>query len=87
MMLGIAYGNNRDLEASEAALKKAYQLGGELAADAHLYLAGLYNKQERYGQAVRELELYLKEAKDLKDTSQIKAMIDKLKAKDKTKKS
>ena len=87
MMLGIAYGNNRDLAASEAALKKAYQLGGELAADAHLYLAGLYNKQERYGQAVRELELYLKEAKDLKDTSQIKAMIDKLKAKDKTKKS
>ena len=87
MMLGIAYGNNKELEASEAALKKAYQLGGEHAADAHLYLAGLYNKQERYDQAVRELELYLKESKNLKDTTQIKAMIDKLKAKNKTKKT
>jgi Tfp pilus assembly protein PilF len=87
MMLGLAHGNNGELDASEAALKKAYQLAGPMVADAHLYLAGLYNKREKYGLAVRELELYLKEAKDLKDPTQIKAMIDKLKAKDKTKKS
>lgn len=85
MMLGLAHGNNGELDASEAALKKAYQLAGAMAADAHLYLAGIYNKREKYGQAVRELELYLKEAKDLKDATQIKAMIDKLKAKDKAK--
>lgn len=87
MMLGIALGNKGELDASEAALKKAYQAGGAQAADAHLYLAGLYNKQEKYGQAVKELEMYLKEARDLKDTTQIKAMIDKLKAKEKAKKS
>jgi Flp pilus assembly protein TadD len=83
MMLGIALGNNGELTDSEAALKKAYQLGGDQAADAHLYLAGIYNKQEKYNEAVRELELYLKEAKDLKDPAPIRAMIAKLKEKQK----
>ena len=86
MMLGLSYGNNGALEKAETALKKAYQLGGARLADAHLYLAGIYNKQERYGESWRELELYLKEAKDLKDTSQIKQMIANLKAKEKAKK-
>jgi tetratricopeptide (TPR) repeat protein len=83
--LGLAYGNNRALNESETALKKAYQLGGAAAADAHLYLAGLYNKQERYGEAWRQLELYLKEAKGLKDKTQINTMITNLKAKEKAK--
>ena len=84
MMLGIAYGNKRQMDKAEASLKKAYQVGGAVAADAHLYLAGLYNKQERYAEAVRELELYLKEAKDI-DQPRIKTMIDNLKAKAKAK--
>ena len=81
LMLGLAYGNSGSLDQSETALKKAYQLGGAEAADAHLYLAGLYNKREKYADAIRELELYLKEAKGLKDKTQIKEMISKLKAK------
>ena len=85
MALGLAYGNNRSLDQAETALRTAYQLGGAGAADAHLYLAGLYNKREKYGEAWRELELYLKEAKGLKDTAQIKEMIVKLKAKEKEK--
>jgi tetratricopeptide (TPR) repeat protein len=85
MMLGIALGNIGELNDSEAALRKAYELGGDQVADAHLYLAGIYNKQEKYAQAIRELELYLKEAKDLKDRAPIKAMIDKLKEKQKAK--
>jgi Flp pilus assembly protein TadD len=85
LMLGLAYGNNHSLDQAETALKTAYQLGGAGAADAHLYLAGIYNKRERYGEAWRELELYLKEAKGLKDTTQIKEMIAKLKAKEKEK--
>jgi Flp pilus assembly protein TadD len=84
MMLGIAYGNKRLLDKAEASLKKAYQVGGAMAADAHLYLAGLYNKQEKYANAVKELELYLKEAKDIPDRAKIKAMIDNLKAKSKS---
>jgi len=85
MALGLAYGNNNSLDQAETALRTAYQLGGAGAADAHLYLAGLYNKRERYGEAWRELELYLKEAKGLKDTTQIKELIAKLKAKEKAK--
>jgi len=85
MALGLAYGNSQSLDQAETALRTAYQLGGAGAADAHLYLAGLYNKRERYGEAWRELELYLKEAKGLKDTTQIKEMIAKLKAKEKEK--
>ena len=82
MKLGIAYGNNGALSESETTLKKAYQLG---LADAHLYLAGIYNKQEKYGEAWRQLELYLKEAKGLKDKTKINEMIANLKAKEKAK--
>jgi Flp pilus assembly protein TadD len=85
MALGLAYGNSNSLDQAETALRTAYQLGGVGAADAHLYLAGLYNKRERYGEAWRELELYIKEAKGLKDTTQIKEMIAKLKEKEKAK--
>jgi len=87
MYMGIAYGNNRELDQAETALKKAYQLGGTQAADAHLYLAGLYNKQERYAEAVKELELYLREASNVKNSAPIKETIIKLKEKAKTKKS
>jgi len=85
MMLGLAYGNKHLLDQAEVALKKAYQLGGANAADAHLYLAGIYDKRGRYGEAWRELELYLKEARGLKDRNRIKDMIANLKAKDKGK--
>jgi len=85
MMLGLANGNNRALDRAEAAFKKALQLGGAGVAEAHFYLAGIYNKQERYQEAWRELELYLKEATDIKDREQVKSLIEKLKAKDKAK--
>lgn len=84
MMLGLAYGNSGTLDKSEAAFKKALQLGGESAAEAHYYLTGLYNKQERYREAWQELEHYLKEAKNVKDPNQIKAMIANLKEKEKS---
>jgi tetratricopeptide (TPR) repeat protein len=81
LMLGIAQGNQGTLDAAEASLRRAYELGREQAADAHLYLAGIYNRQEKYAQAIAELELYLKEAKDLKDTARIRSMIAGLRAK------
>lgn len=83
MMLGLAYGSNGEFDKSESAFKKTLQLGGPAAAEAHYYLTGLYNKQERYREAWQELELYLKEAKNLKDPNQIKAMIANLKEKEK----
>jgi len=83
LMLGQAYGFVNNLDQAESSLRMCYQLGGAGSADAHLYLAGIYNKRERYGEAWKELELYLKEAKGLKDTTQIKELITKLKEKEK----
>jgi len=83
MMLGLAYGGGQLFDKSESAFKKALQLADVGAAEAHFYLAGLYNKQGKYQQARRELELYLKKSKNLKDPAQIKAMIEKLKEKEK----
>jgi tetratricopeptide (TPR) repeat protein len=85
MMLGLAYGNNGSFDKSEASFKKALNFGGAAAAEARLYLAGLYNRQDRYRAAWQELEIYLKEAKDIKDRSQIKSMIEKLKEKETSK--
>jgi predicted Zn-dependent protease len=80
LMLGIAHGRVGRLDEAEASLKRAYRLGGEKIPDVHLYLAGIYDKQKKYGEAIRELELLLKEDKDL-DESKVKAMIARLRAK------
>src|SRR5215470_2548955 len=84
MMLGLAYGTGRVFDKSEAAFRKALEIGGEAAAEAHFYLAGLFNKQERYSDARQELFQFLKEGKNVKDQTQIKAMIEKLKDKEKS---
>jgi cytochrome c-type biogenesis protein CcmH/NrfG len=83
MMLGLAYGYTGALKQAEDSFKRAYRLGGEETAEAHLYLAGIYNKQGRYAEAVKELEGYLKEADGKNvDRSRVREMIDKLKAKE-----
>ena len=83
MMLGLAYGKLGSLIDAERAFKKAYQLGGGASAVAivHFYLASIYDKQRKYADAVRELELFLKEADDIKDQTQIRALIERLQAK------
>ena len=80
LMLGIAHGRVGRLDDAEASLKRAYRLGGEKIPDVHLYLAGIYDKQKKYGEAIRELELLLKEDTDV-DKSKVKAMIARLRAK------
>lgn len=83
MMLGLAYGNIGSLDEAEQAFKKAYLLGGGKSdvADVHFYLAGIYNRKRQYSQAIRELELFLKEAQDIKDRNKIKELIGRLQAK------
>ncbi len=84
VMLGQAYGNNREYDQSATALKKAIELGGNQVAEVHFYLASVYNKQGQYAEAVKELEIYLKEGKDI-DRAKIKTAIENLKAKEKAK--
>lgn len=84
MMLGLAYGQTRVFDKAEEMFKKALQVGGADAAEAHFYLAGLYNKQGRYRQARQSLESLLRQSKSVKDPAQIKAMIERLKEKEKS---
>lgn len=81
MMLGITYGHNHQLAEAENAFKRALQLGGEAVADAHFYLAGVYDKQNKFDAAADELALYLKQSKDIKDTEKVKGMIQSLREK------
>ena len=85
MMLGISYGYNHQLAEAETAFKRALQLGGEAVAEAHFYLAGVYDKQNRFDVAADELEVYLKQARDIKDRAKVKDMIQKLREKAKGK--
>ncbi len=85
MMLGISYGYNHQLAEAETAFKRALQLGGEAVAEAHFYLAGVYDKQNRFDVAADELEVYLKQARDIKDRAKVKDMIQKLREKAKVK--
>lgn len=81
MMLGLAYRALRDFKSSETAFKKALQMGGAAMAEAHFYLANVYEKQQHYPEAARELELYLKDAKDIPDPEHVRSMIERLKQK------
>ncbi len=85
MMLGLAYRLLADFKQAEAAFKKALQIGGGAMAEAHFYLAGIYEKQAMYAEAVRELELYLKEAKGIGNPARIKSLIEQLRGKAKEK--
>lgn len=85
MMLGLSYRQVGDFNLAETAFKKALQMGGTAMAEAHFYLAGIYEKQAKYSEAVRELELFLKDAKNVNDPAQIKSVIEKLRGKAKEK--
>jgi predicted Zn-dependent protease len=87
MMLGLAYGYNNLLKEAEESFKKAYHLGGNQAVDAYLYLAGIYNKQGRYADAVQALEVYLKETDEKNtDKGKVRELIARLKVKQKVNK-
>ncbi len=83
MMLGLAFGANQQMAEAEEAFKKALQVGGSALADAHFYLAAMFEKQKRYADAANELELFLKDAKEIKDPEKLKAMIRTMKEKEK----
>ena len=83
MMLGLAFGANQQMAEAEEAFKKALQVGGNALADAHFYLAGMFEKQKRFAEAAAELERFLKDSKEIKDPEKVKAMIRTMKERDK----
>lgn len=59
LFLGIALLNLKQPALAEQALHESLRLDNVRAASAHVYLADLYSRQERYGAAADELHVYL----------------------------
>lgn len=71
MWLGIALHQNGKLSEAETSLLEANKLSKGESAEVHWQLARLYNEQERYSEAVAELELFLKYNPKAKDDEKI----------------
>jgi tetratricopeptide (TPR) repeat protein len=79
--LGIVLFRSGKYNEAETPLKRAYELGGKQVVDVHMYLAQVYSNTKRYKEAADELELFLKETPDAKDTEKIKGLIQTLRTK------
>lgn len=81
MMLGLAYRLLPDFKQAEGAFRRALQIGGPAMSEARFYLAVMYERQSRYSEAARELELFLKEDREISNPAQIRSAIEKLRLK------
>ncbi|HEV7397018.1 MAG TPA: tetratricopeptide repeat protein [Pyrinomonadaceae bacterium] len=66
------------LDEAEKELKRALELGGEQAANAHRYLGALYMQRGEDTRAIAELQEYLRLQPNVKDAAQIKQIIKEL---------
>ncbi len=86
LLLGVAYRQAKDYKKSESAFLKAEKIADGTSPDVHYQLALLYAYNlKQYGDAAKQLELFLKEAPDAKDKEAIKKLIKEYKDKDKNK--
>jgi len=84
LLLGMCLRMTGDFLKSEQALKRATKMTGDSLADVHWHLALLYGKDlNRFGDAARELEAYLKMVPDAPNKEDIKKLIKQFKDKDK----
>ncbi len=68
-----------DLERAERAFTTALALGGSQLVYIHKFLFNIYVRRQDYNRAVSELETYLKDAPNAPDSTQVQAMIAKVK--------
>jgi tetratricopeptide (TPR) repeat protein len=80
MYIGVALMNLKRMAEAEAELLKAYELGGSGMAGAQLSLGQLYYQQQKYNLAQRAFEQYLKDSPNATNATQVKAVIEKIKA-------
>lgn len=85
LLSGVLLRYNKRYEEAEKQLLKAKELARDRAPQIHLELALLYsNNLKRYADAAKELRIYLKAEKNVKDPEQIKKTIAELEAKAQT---
>lgn len=80
MYLGGALLNLKRMAEAEAALLKAYELGGSRVAGAQLFLGQLYYLQQKFDLSQRAFEQYLKDMPNAPNTAQVRAAIERAKA-------
>jgi Tfp pilus assembly protein PilF len=68
----------RQLDDAEKELRRALDLGGDLAANAHRYLAAIYMQRGEDDRAIIELEEYLRLQPTVRDADQIRQIIKEL---------
>jgi len=82
LVLALAYRRVKQFDKSETAFLKAAKIADGSSPDIHYQLALLYAfNMNRYEDAAKQLELFLKEAPDAKDKEAIKKLIKEYKAK------
>jgi tetratricopeptide (TPR) repeat protein len=80
MYLGGALLNLKRMAEAEAALLKAYELGGSRVAGAQLFLGQLYYLQQKFDLSQRAFEQYLKDMPNAPNANQVRAAIERAKA-------
>lgn len=82
LILGMSYRAVKNFRRAEEVLKDAAKLGDGKNADVHWHLALLYGKDlNRFAEAAKQLETYLKIAKDAPNADEIRKLIKFFKAK------
>ncbi len=84
LFLGIANLSLDRREAAERALQQALKLDSDRAITAHIYLADLYARQQRYREAADELRTYLKARPGAPNAAKLKATEAELRARSKS---
>ena len=85
LLLGMAYRSAKSFDKAEFNLRKAAQLSDGSSSDAHWHLALLYGRDlNRFAEAAKQLEAYLKAAPDVPNKKEIERLIIHFKEKAKT---
>jgi tetratricopeptide (TPR) repeat protein len=84
LFLGIANLSLDHREAAERALQQALKLNADHAVTAHIYLADLYARQQRYREAADELQIYLKARPNAPNAAKLKITEAELRARSKS---
>jgi tetratricopeptide (TPR) repeat protein len=83
LQLGGALMQLQDLARAERELLRAYELGGRAAGAAQLLLGNIYYGQQRFGEAQRAFEQYLKDVPSAPNAPQVTRVIADLKTRSK----
>jgi tetratricopeptide (TPR) repeat protein len=81
LFLGIATLANDRRDEAKKALQEALKLDAKAAVTAHIYLADLHAREERYKDAANELRIYLDARPDAPNAARLKAKENEMRAK------